>query len=60
MDEGKWLYCPKCNKKTRVKVYEQTKMKNFPLFCPWCKTETVVNVKNYTIVVVFNNQKEQT
>ena len=59
MDEGKWLYCPKCNKKTRVKVYEQTKMENFPLFCPWCKTEIVVNVKNYTIVVVFNNQKEQ-
>lgn len=23
------------------------------------KTETVVNVKNDTIVVVFNNQKEQ-
>ena len=22
MGEGKWLYCPKCNKKTRVKVYE--------------------------------------
>ena len=59
MDEGKWLCCPKCNKKTRVKVYEQTKMENSPLFCPWCKTETVVNVKNYTIVFVFNNQKEQ-
>ena len=34
-------------------------MEKITLFCPWCKTETVVNVKNYTIVVVFNNQKEQ-
>ena len=25
MDDGKWLYCPKCKKKTRVKVYENPK-----------------------------------
>ena len=60
MDEGKWLYCPKCNKKTKVKVYKRTKLEYFPLFCSWCKIETVVNVKNYTVVVVFNDQKEQT
>ena len=55
MDEGKWLLCPKCNKKTKVKVYKQTKMYNFPLFCPWCKTETIVKVENYTIVVIEND-----
>ena len=60
MNEGKWLYCPKCNEKTRVKVYEQTKMENFPLFCPWCKTETVVNVENYTVYLFLMTKKEQT
>ena len=57
MNGGKWLYCPKCNEKTRVKVYEQTKMDNFPLFCPWCKTETIVKVENYTVKVIDNGQK---
>ncbi|MBQ9114064.1 MAG: conjugal transfer protein [Clostridia bacterium] len=55
-----WLYCPKRNKKTKVKVYEQTKLDKFPFFCLWCKTETVVNVENYTVVVVFDDKKEQT
>ena len=36
---GEWLFCPKCQKRTRVKVYENTVMVHFPLYCHWCKTE---------------------
>ena len=41
----------------QIKVYEQTKMYAFPLFCPWCKTETIVKVENYAIVVIDKSQK---
>ena len=39
-----YLICPKCGKKTKVKVIVgRTKLKNFPLFCPWCKEETMID-----------------
>ena len=37
-----WISCPKCHKRTRVKVYENTVMVHFPLFCHWCKTEFII------------------
>ena len=37
-----WLFCPKCHKKTRIKVYDNTTMVHFPLFCHWCKTESII------------------
>lgn len=39
-----WILCPVCGCKTRTKVYEDTILLRFPLFCPKCKTETVINV----------------
>ena len=39
-----WVPCPICNKKTDVKVYEDTALFNFPLRCPYCQNETVINV----------------
>lgn len=39
--KSEWLLCPACKKKTRIKVYENTELKNFPLFCPKCKKETL-------------------
>ena len=32
-----WILCPRCGGKTRVKIQEDTKLENFPLFCPKCK-----------------------
>ena len=39
-----WIRCPTCKSKTRTKVYEDTVLLNFPLFCPKCKKEYVINV----------------
>ena len=39
-----WIRCPTRNNKTRTKVYEDTVLLNFPLFCPKCKKEYVINV----------------
>lgn len=39
-----WLPCPHCNKMTEVKVYADTSLFNFPLYCQYCHKETRVDV----------------
>ena len=48
-EETQWIKCPKCGEKTRVKIKETTVMKDFPLFCSWCKKETLIHVENFII-----------
>ena len=50
LQELQWLLCPKCGKKTRLKLRDDTELKNFPLYCPKCKNMTLVDVKNFTIL----------
>ena len=52
MDNAEWLLCPVCTNKTRTKIKENTILENFPLFCPKCKKETLVNVKQFNISVI--------
>lgn len=42
--DSRWIRCPVCDSKTRTKVYSDTAMFNFPLFCPRCKKETIIDV----------------
>ena len=49
--ESLWISCPICDNKTRTKVYEDTVLINFPLYCPWCKKETVINVVKLKMVI---------
>ncbi len=37
-----WLLCPICGNKTRDKIREDTVLKNYPLYCPKCKQETLI------------------
>ncbi len=48
----KWLLCPSCGSKTRVKLRQDTELKNFPLFCPKCKRESLIEAKNLQVTVV--------
>ena len=52
MKESKWLVCPLCNHKTRVKIRSDTIIKNLPLFCPKCKQESLIEVKNLNITII--------
>ncbi|WP_249311866.1 cysteine-rich KTR domain-containing protein [Congzhengia minquanensis] len=52
MKFDKWLFCPICHNKSRVKLRADTELKNFPLFCPKCKNETLVNAKQFNIEVI--------
>ncbi len=38
--------------KTRDKIREDTVLKNFPLYCPKCKQESLIEVENLNIVVI--------
>jgi len=46
-----WLLCPVCGRKTHNKIREDTELKNFPLYCPKCKQETVVDVEQFIVSV---------
>ena len=52
MCKVEWLLCPLCKNKTRVMIREDTVLENFPVFCPKCKQETVINVKQLHISVI--------
>lgn len=36
---SRWIRCPVCGSKTRTKVYDDTVLIKFPLYCPKCKKE---------------------
>lgn len=52
MRKYEWILCPACTNKTRVKICDDTVIENFPLFCPKCKQETKINVKQLNISVI--------
>jgi len=47
-----WIHCPVCGNKTRNQIRDDTVLKNFPLYCPKCKKQTLVEVKNLEIAVI--------
>lgn len=46
---SRWIHCPFCSRKTRTKVYADTTIINFPLYCPKCKKEIKVDVTQFKI-----------
>lgn len=44
-DKGRVL-CPLCQRQANVKAYPATILYQLPLYCPWCKQETIINL-NY-------------
>ena len=49
--ESHWLICPVCGGKTRIKIFRETELLNFPLYCPHCKKETIVGVLKLRMVI---------
>ncbi len=47
-----WIKCPVCQNKTRVKMRSDTVLINFPLFCPKCRQESLIEVKNLQITII--------
>ena len=47
-----WVRCPKYHCRTRVRVRKDTVLLNFPLYCPKCKIETLIRVKQFKVLVI--------
>ncbi|MCI8270899.1 cysteine-rich KTR domain-containing protein [uncultured Clostridium sp.] len=41
---------PICNNKTRGKIHEDTIIINFPVYCPKCKNENLIDVKRVKVI----------
>lgn len=52
MECNKWIRCPVCGNKTRDKIRDDTILKNYPLYCPKCKQESLIEVKNLHMTVI--------
>ncbi len=51
MKQIEWVCCPVCGSKTRIKIREDTELINFPLYCPKCRQERLIQVKNFHMIV---------
>ena len=49
MIKCEWIFCPVCGNKTRLKIRDDTVLKNFPLYCPKCKQENLISVHKLNI-----------
>ncbi|WP_440132355.1 cysteine-rich KTR domain-containing protein [Blautia producta] len=45
--------------KTRTKIRKDTELINYPLFCPKCKQESLINVRQQQITVIEPDAKTQ-
>lgn len=52
MEKNKWIRCPICGSKTRDRIREDTILKNYPLYCPKCKQESLIDAKNLQVIVI--------
>ena len=51
-NEFEWIRCPACGNKTHNKIREKTILKNYPLYCPKCKQEALIEVENLQVTVI--------
>ena len=49
---SEWVCCPVCGNKTRDKIRKDTVLVHYPLYCPKCKRETLINAKKLHITVI--------
>lgn len=52
MVENKWVLCPVCGAKTRDRIREDTVLLYYPLYCPKCKQETLIEAKKLQIIII--------
>lgn len=50
-EERQWVFCPCCGAKTRLQLLRQTELRAFPLFCPKCKRETMIDARQFRVSV---------
>lgn len=52
MDKKNWILCPVCGSKTRDRIRVDSILINYPLYCPKCKQESLIEVKDLHINII--------
>ena len=52
MIHEEWILCPICGSKTRDKIRTDTVLINYPLYCPKCKHETLIAVRQLNLSII--------
>lgn len=50
--KSKWILCPICGNKIRLQIRANTQLKNYPLYCPKCKQESLIDAKDLQVTVI--------
>ncbi len=53
MSRQQWILSPICGNKTRTMIQEDTELRNFPLYCPKCKKETIINAQDMKVTLAL-------
>lgn len=59
VDSQGWIHCPTCGSKTRTKTLKHTTLEYFPLYCPKCKQEHIIELKHNQLKIVEPDAKTQ-
>lgn len=43
MNAIEWVRCPVYGNKTKLQIRTDTELKNFPLYCPKCRQESLID-----------------
>ena len=57
---SEWVRCPVCGNKTRLQIRKDTELKNFPLYCPKCRQESLIEAQDFQVTVIkrFETKKQ--
>lgn len=58
--DERWVLCPLCGAKTRVRLLEDTVLRRFPLFCPKCKRESIINAQKFNVETISSQPDAKT
>lgn len=47
-----WVCCPVCEHNTRLQIRKDTQPKNFSLYCPKCKQESLNDAKDLQVTII--------
>lgn len=50
IEEKQWVLCTICGAKTRLQLLPETELKSFPLFCPKCRRESIINANHFKVL----------
>ena len=50
-NDFQWVQCPVCGGRTKTKVFEDTVLVKYPLYCQKCKKELLVNIVKFRMVL---------